>query len=90
MLLLYGGKNEKAIGTENEAISWPRFKEQFQKYHIPARIMKTKQREFLMLLQGSQTVGEYLQKFNHLLRYSQYDVAPEERKMDRFLGGLNP
>ena len=52
--------------------------------------MKTKQREFLALLQGSQSVGEYLQKFNHLSCYSQYDVATEERKMDKFLGGLNP
>ena len=52
--------------------------------------MKTKQCEFPALLQGSQSVGEYLQKFNHLSRYSQYDVATEERKMDRFLGGLNP
>ena len=51
--------------------------------------MKTKQREFLALLQGSQSVGEYLQKFNHLSRYSLYDVATEERKIDRFLGGLN-
>ena len=35
-------------------------------------------------------MGEYLQKFNHLARYSLYDVATEERKIDRFLGGLNP
>ena len=52
--------------------------------------MKTKQREFLALIQGSQSVGEYLQKFNHLARYSLYDVATEERKIDIFLGGLNP
>ena len=31
-----------------------------------------------------------MQKFNHLARYSLYGVATEERKMDRFLGGLNP
>ena len=52
--------------------------------------MKTKQREFLALVQGNQSVGEYLQKFNHLARYSLYDVATKERKIDRFLGGLNP
>ena len=49
--------NEKAIGTDNEAITWSRFKEQFRKYHNPVGIMKTKQREFLALLQGSQSVG---------------------------------
>ena len=52
--------------------------------------MKIKQREFLALIQGSQSVGEYLQKINHLSRYSPYDVATKERKIVRFLGGLNP
>ena len=33
---------------------------------------------------------EYLQKFNHLAHYSLCDVATEERKIDRFLGVLNP
>ena len=51
--------------------------------------MKIKQREFLALTQGSMTVAEYLNKFNHLARYSLHDVATEERKIDRFLGGLN-
>ena len=35
------------------------------------------------------SVSEYLNKFNHLARYSLYDVAIEEQKVDRFLGGLN-
>ena len=74
----------------DEETTWSKFKDHFRKYHIPTRIMKTKQREFLALLQGNQSVGEYLQKFNHLSRYSLYDVATEERKIDRFLGGLNP
>src|SRR3990172_3871213 len=51
--------------------------------------MKVKQREFLALTQGNMTVGEYLNKFNNLARYSTHDVATEERKIDRFLGGLN-
>ena len=51
--------------------------------------MKIKQREFLSLTQGSMSVNEYLNKFNHLARYSLYDVATEEQKVDRFLGGLN-
>ena len=72
-----------------EEITWTNFKDQFLKYHIPAGIMKVKQREFLGLTQGSLPVSEYLHKFNHLARYSLYDVATEERKVDRFLGGLN-
>ena len=65
---------------------WNNFKDQFLKYHIPAGNMKVKQREFLGLTQGSLSVSEYLHKFNHLARYSLYDVATEERKIDRFLG----
>ena len=34
-------------------------------------------------------MSEYLNKFNHLARYSLHDVATEERKIDCFLGGLN-
>src|SRR5215216_3336352 len=51
--------------------------------------MKVKQREFLALTQGNLSVSEYVHKFNHLAHYSLYDVATEERKIDRFLGGLN-
>lgn len=51
--------------------------------------MKVKRREFLGLTQGSLSVSEYLHKFNHLACYSLYNVATEERKIDRFLGGLN-
>ena len=83
-------ENAKAMWPADEEITWSKFKEQFRKYHIPTGVMKTKQREFLALIQGNQSVGEYLQKFNHLDCYSLYDVATEERKIDRFLGGLNP
>ena len=51
--------------------------------------MKVKQREFLALTQGNMTVGEYLNKFNNLAWYSTHDMSIEERKIDRFLGGLN-
>src|SRR3989337_1273100 len=65
-------ENAKAMWPADEEITWEKFKDQFRKYHIPNGIMMVKQREFLALLQGSQSVGEYLQKFNHLARYSLY------------------
>ena len=82
--------NTKAVWPAGEDITWERFKEKFRTYHIPTRVLKTKQREFLALTQGSMTVSEYLNKFNHLARYSIHDVNTEERKVDRFLGGLSP
>ncbi|XP_073353567.1 uncharacterized protein [Aegilops tauschii subsp. strangulata] len=75
--------------SADEEITWIKFKDHFRKYHIPAGIMKVKQREFLALTQGSMCVNEYLHMFSHLACYSLYDVATEERKVDQFLGGLN-
>ena len=83
-------ENTKAMWPIDEEVTWEKFKDKFRKYHIPTGVMKAKQCEFLALVQGNQSVAEYLQKFNHLARYSLYDVATEERKLDRFLGGLNP
>ncbi|XP_020156093.1 uncharacterized protein [Aegilops tauschii subsp. strangulata] len=79
----------KGMWPADEEITWKKFKDHFRKYHIPAGIMMVKQREFLALIQGSQSVSEYLHKFNHLAWYSLYDVAAEQRKIYRFLGGLN-
>ena len=33
-----------------EEITWTNFKDHFYKYHIPAGIMKVKQREFVVLI----------------------------------------
>ena len=81
--------NAKPLWPVGEEITWNNFKDQFLKYHIPVGIMKVKRHEFLGLTQGSLSVSEYLHKFNHLARYSLYDVSTEEIKIDRFLGGLN-
>ena len=81
--------NTRLYGPQKESITWEEFKEKFRKYHIPTGIMKVKQREFLALTQGNMSVSEYLNKFNNLARYSAHDVSTEERKIDRFLGGLN-
>ena len=61
--------NAKAIWPADEEITWAKFKEQFRKYHIPTRVMKIKQREFLALTQGSMTgqrVPEKVQPFGPL------------------------
>ena len=65
-------------------VTWEKFKDKFRKYHIPTGVMKAKQHEFLALVQGNQSVAEYLQKFNHLARYSLYDAArSEERRVGK-------
>src|ERR1041385_4986032 len=82
--------NTRAVWPAGEDITWERFKEKFHTYHISTGVLKTKKREFLALVQGIMTVTEYLNKFNHLARHSVHDVATEERKVDRFLGGISP
>ena len=39
-------ENAKAMWPVDEQITWEKFKDQFQKYHIPTGVMKTKQLNF--------------------------------------------
>jgi hypothetical protein len=58
-------------------------------YHIPARLMKIKKKEFLSLKQGSKSVSEYRDRFIHLSKYAPDEVAEDERKQEHFIEGLN-
>jgi hypothetical protein len=46
-----------------DTITWAEFATQFRNYHIPARLMKIKKKEFLSLNQGSMSVSEYRDRF---------------------------
>ena len=70
-------ENTKAMWPTYEEITWDKFKEKFRMYHTPVGILKVKQREFQALMQGNLSITEYLKKFNHLARYSLYDVATD-------------
>ena len=74
---------------DNHEVSWNEFKENFRKAHIPASLMKMKQREFLALTQGGMNLNEYLNKFNQLSRYARDDTNTEEKKKGRFLEGMH-
>jgi hypothetical protein len=69
-------------------ITWAEFSTQFRNYHIPARHMKIKRKEFLSLKQGSMSVSEYRDKFIQLSRYAPRDVEDDEKKQELFLEGL--
>lgn len=73
--------NTKAMWPADEEITCDKFKEEFCTYHILAGILKVKQREFLALTQGNLSVTEYLNKFNHLARYSLYYVAMKRERL---------
>ena len=47
-------------------VTWKEFTTAFCEYYIPAGLLNRKLTEFLDLKQGSMTVMEYVNKFNHL------------------------
>jgi hypothetical protein len=46
-----------------DTITWAEFSTQFRNYHILARLMKIKKKEFLSLKQGNMLVSEYRDMF---------------------------
>jgi hypothetical protein len=53
-------------------------------------LMARKLQEFWHLQQGSSSVYEYIQKFNHLSQYGSYNTDTDEKKMSLFHWRLNP
>jgi predicted PolB exonuclease-like 3'-5' exonuclease len=52
-------------------------------------LLERKLNEFLALTQGSNTVLQYAQTFNHLCQYAGYHADSDAKKQDRFRRGLN-
>jgi hypothetical protein len=58
-------------------------------HHIPEGLIERKLNEFLNLTQGTCTVMQYAQVFNHLCQYAGYHVDRDAHKRDCFRRGLN-
>jgi hypothetical protein len=74
------------IGHE---VTWEEFKTAFRGHHILAGILDRKLNEFLALTQGTHTILQYAQAFNDLCQYAGYHADSDEKKINRFLRGLN-
>jgi hypothetical protein len=70
-------------------ISWEEFQTAFRAHHIPKGLLEQKLNEFLALTQGTRTVLQYAQVFNHLCQYASYHTDNDAKKQDRFRRGLN-
>src|SRR6266511_1919016 len=77
-----------AMQPAGHRVLWTEFSEAFKVHHIPSSVMKIKLREFLALKQGSKTVREYVQAFNHLSRYAPNHVDTDDKKKECFLEGM--
>jgi hypothetical protein len=65
------------------------FQTAFRVHHIPEGLIERKLNEFLTFTQGTRSVMQYAQAFNHLCQYASYHADTDARKRDRFCRGLN-
>ena len=70
------------------AVTWQRFKKEFNDRFFPTSVRKQKAREFTNLVQGGATVEQYARRFIELERFAPHLVATEEMRADRFQEGL--
>src|SRR6185312_16403137 len=73
----------------DHVVTWDEFKNAFRAHHIPEGLLDRKLNEFLALTQGTHTVIQYAQAFNHLCQYAGYHADSDAKKQDRFRRGLN-
>jgi hypothetical protein len=81
--------NHCAMQPAGHVISWEEFRTAFRAHHIPEGLMEQKLNEFLALTQGTRTVLQYAQTFNHLCQYVGYHADNDAKKQERFRRGLN-
>ena len=55
-----------AMQLVDHRVTWQEFTTAFREYYIPASVLNRKLTEFLDLKQGSMSVMDYVNKFNHL------------------------
>ena len=70
-------------------MTWQEFTASFREFYIPTGVLNRKLTEFLDLRQGSLSVMDYVNKFNHLSQYAGTHVDTDEKKRDRFYRGLS-
>jgi hypothetical protein len=58
--------NPSSLFLQFHLISWEEFRNAFRAHHIPEGLMERKLSEFLALTQGTRTVLQYAQAFNHV------------------------
>ncbi|KAF5471234.1 hypothetical protein F2P56_011686 [Juglans regia] len=71
------------------AVSWVRFKKEFNDRFFPISMRKQMAREFNNLVQGEMTVEQYARKFIELGKFATHLIATEEMRIERFQEGLH-
>jgi hypothetical protein len=74
---------------DNHQVSWNELCIAFHECHISAGIMHHKLREFLDLQLGTDSVYEYIKKFNWLAQYGTHHVDTNDKMAELFIKGLS-
>jgi hypothetical protein len=78
-----------AMQQDGHVVTWEEFRTAFRVHHILEGLIERKLNEFLALTQGTRTIMQYAQAFNHLCQYVCYHADTNAKKRDRFHRGLN-
>ncbi|CAH2812573.1 MAG: Cysteine synthase (EC, partial [uncultured Caballeronia sp.] len=69
--------------------TWPRFLREFNAKYLPPIVQERREEAFLRCRQGTQSVAEYETQFTKLARYAPELVGTEQRRIRKFIHGLN-
>lgn len=66
------------------AVSWRRWKKEFDDRFFPVSLRRQMAREFNSLVQGGMTVEQYARKFMELGRFAPHLITTEELRVEHF------
>ncbi|KND53977.1 hypothetical protein BSCH_00008 [Candidatus Paraburkholderia schumanniana] len=69
--------------------TWPRFLREFNDKYLPPIVQERREEAFSRCRQGSQSVAEYETQFTKLARYAPDLIGTEQRRIRKFIRGLN-
>jgi len=78
---------QQQMETREEPTTWANFRTRFLEKYFPNTARQDWEAEFLDLQQGDMSVQEYVNKFEHLARYSSQNMTEEWRCL-KFERGL--
>ena len=76
--------------TMADATTWETFKTQFTDKYVPSHIKRQDPIKFQQHKQGNMTVLGYVTKFERLAIYARELIDTDQKKITKFLEGLNP
>ncbi|CAH2812880.1 MAG: hypothetical protein CBHOC_5447, partial [uncultured Caballeronia sp.] len=69
--------------------NWENFKREFDEKFLPPMIQEKREEEFIKLKQGTMSVADYEAQFTKLAKFAPDFVATDQRRIRRFVQGLN-